>query len=123
MPDSAPPPPEYPQQPQYDPYQGQGPYQQVPQNDQKAVWSLVLGIMSLICCGIFAAIPAVILGHMSVKDIDQSGGWLTGKEMAVAGMVMGYIIVAITILIIIAYIIFGIAMFGMFGAIAQQQGY
>jgi hypothetical protein len=61
-----------------------------PPNDKKAVWSMVLGILSWVCCGIFAGIPAVILGHMSHSNIKKSGGVLKGEGMAIAGLVLGY---------------------------------
>jgi hypothetical protein len=45
-----------------------------------AVWSLVLGILSLFCLSIFGAIPAVICGHNALRKIEKSSGhW---EEMA-----------------------------------------
>jgi hypothetical protein len=56
-----------------------------------AVWSLILGILSLLCFGIFAGIPAIICGHMGRAKIKQSQGKLIGGGMALAGLIMGYI--------------------------------
>ena len=56
-----------------------------------AVWSLILGILSLLCFGIFAGIPAIICGHMGRSRIKQSQGTLVGGGMALAGLIMGYI--------------------------------
>ena len=56
-----------------------------------AVWSLVLGILSLLCCGMFAGIPAVICGHMAQSRIKNSGGTLGGDGLAIGGLVTGYI--------------------------------
>lgn len=56
-----------------------------------AVWSLVLGILGLVCCGPLAGIPAVICGHVSRGRIRRSGGTLAGNGMALAGLVLGYI--------------------------------
>ena len=66
------------------------------QNDGTAVASLVLGILSLICFGILTAIPAIITGHISLGKIKRSGDTLGGKGMAIAGLVMGYITIALT---------------------------
>ena len=51
---------------------------------------MVLGILSITCFWIFAGIPAVIFGHMSRKNIEQSRGRLKGEGMALAGLIMGY---------------------------------
>ena len=74
---------------------GQQPgYGSAPQgNDKKAIWALVLGILSIVCCGIFTGIPAVILGRQSKL---QGGG-----GMAKAGEILGYIGIALSVLWII----------------------
>ena len=54
-----------------------------------AIWSLVLGILGLFCCGHFAAIPAIICGHLALSKIDKNPG-LQGHGLAVAGLVIGY---------------------------------
>src|SRR5579859_3361553 len=60
-------------------------------NSALAIWSLVLGILSLACFSIFSAIPGVICGHKALSKIKQSGGALTGQGMAIAGLVTGYL--------------------------------
>lgn len=55
----------------------------------KAVTALVLGIVSIFCFGIFAGIPAIILGVLSKKAIDRSAGTLGGSGFAVGGIVTG----------------------------------
>jgi type IV pilus assembly protein PilA len=94
------PPMAQPVQPQaYRPYVGE------PQTDGKATGSLILGILSLLCFSFLAGIPAVILGHMSRKNIRQSMGRLKGDGMALAGLIMGYISIAsIPLVLIIAAI-------------------
>ena len=57
--------------------------------NKKAIWSLVLGILGLVCCGIFTGIPAIILGNMAKKEISASGQ--QGSGMATAGLVLGII--------------------------------
>ena len=81
-------------------------------NDSKAVISLVLGILSIVCCfGILTGIPAIILGVLSRRDIAKSQGALGGEGMAIGGIVTGGIAVVGTILYFIFYI-------GIFAAVA-----
>jgi hypothetical protein len=42
---------------------------------------LVLGILSLVCFTIFAAIPGVICGHKALSKIKHSNGTLTGQGL------------------------------------------
>lgn len=72
-----------------------------PRTNQKAVWALVLGILSILCCGLFAGIPALVLGNGAKKDIAASGGAETGSGMAQAGVVLGIISLALTALYVI----------------------
>jgi hypothetical protein len=57
-------------------------------NNTKAIWSLVLGILGILCCGILG-IPALILGKQAQNEIDRSGGTQTGRGLATAGFVLG----------------------------------
>jgi competence protein ComGC len=71
-----------------------------PRNSGFAIWSLVLGILSVVCFYIFTAIPAVICGHVALSRIKRSGGALGGNGLAIAGLVTGYLAIAMSILII-----------------------
>ena len=51
--------------------------------------SLVFGMLSLTCAGLFTGIPAMILGSLAQKDIQQSRGRTIGSGMATAGSVLG----------------------------------
>lgn len=68
-------------------------------NSTLAIWSLVLGILGLmltvICIGPLFAIPAVICGHIALVKIKRSGGMLDGSGLAIAGLVTGYICLAL----------------------------
>ena len=84
----------------YPPPPGGGGYA-AQQTNQKALWSMILGILSITCCGIFAGIPALILGNLAKKDIAQSGGKQKGAGMAKAGVILGIISVVLSIIYII----------------------
>lgn len=74
-------------------------------NSSMAVASLVMAILSLICCGLLA-IPAVICGHLARRDIAASNGTMTGGGMALAGLIIGY---ALIIFVLVAILFFAIA--------------
>jgi hypothetical protein len=63
------------------------PDHRLPTSD-KAVWSLCLGIASLMCL-VITALPAVIVGVMAFTDINRSRGRLGGRALAAAGIVAG----------------------------------
>jgi len=93
---SEPPPPP----PQYG--APQPPYGGYPQKtNTKAIWALVLGIISVVCCGLVAGIPAIILGNMAKKEIATTGQ--PGRGMAQAGFILGIISIAVTVLSVIVY--------------------
>ncbi len=72
-----------------------GPYGQPMQGGMgqphgSATTAMVLGILSLVCCG-FLGIPAYIVGRRAEQEILASNGALTGEGMAKAGWIMGLI--------------------------------
>jgi hypothetical protein len=52
-----------------------------------AIGAMVLGILGIFTCGL-TAIPAIILGIVSLVRIEKSGGSLTGRGFAIAGIVV-----------------------------------
>ncbi len=62
-----------------------------PQSNSKAVISLVLGILSLLCCGFFAGIPAIIVGRSEVKAIDEGRADPTNRNLAQIGWILGLV--------------------------------
>lgn len=74
-----------------------------PQQNQKALWSMILGILGLVCCGIFAAVPALILGNNAKKEIAASGGAQTGEGLAKAGVILGWIGIALSLLSLVLF--------------------
>lgn len=78
-----------------------------PQTSQKALWSMILGILGLVCCGLFAGIPALILGNSARKEIAASGGALSGDGMAKAGVILGWIAIALSVLGLIFALVTG----------------
>ena len=89
-----------------------GGVQLAPPTSGLAIASMVCGILSLFFCfcgGMLLGIPAVICGHMALKQTgSESPGMpprMGGRGMAIAGLIMGYI----GILLIIFGIIVNVA--------------
>ena len=72
--------------------------QPVPRVAPTAIWSLVLAVLFFVGGWLLTAIPAVICGHVAWSKIRKSGGALRGKEIAAAGLILGYIGLALGIL-------------------------
>lgn len=68
-------------------------------NSGWATASFVFGILGL-CTGI-GAIFAIIFGHIALNTINNAAGQLKGKGLAMAGLVMGYLVVAAFIVALI----------------------
>lgn len=75
---------------------GQPQYQQ--ESNGKAITALVLGICGLVLCPVLLSIPALILGYQARGEIDGSGGRQSGRGMAVAGIVLGWIGIALGVI-------------------------
>lgn len=91
---SAPPPP-----PNY--YGGGTTGPQFPSTEKNnlGVWALVLGILGIVCCGIFTAIPAVIVGGKAKEAAAQ--GQANNGGLGQAGVVLGWIGIGLTLLSLI----------------------
>jgi hypothetical protein len=85
---------------------GQVAYGAAPVQNQKALWALILGILGLVCCGIFTAVPALILGNNAKKEIAASGGTQSGEGMAQAGFILGIVGTVLSVLGVLFYVFF-----------------
>lgn len=78
-----------------------------PKQNQVALWSMILGIVAVVCCSVFTGIPALIMGIVSWRQIKESRGAQTGEGMAIAGIVLGVLsvvlIIAMVALLVIDY--------------------
>ena len=74
-----------------------------------AVASFVFGMLGTCVLFFLGSILAVIFGHVALRQIDTSRNRLTGRGMAIAGLILGYIvfiaIIAIGIIAAILYLI------------------
>jgi len=88
-----------------------------------AVTSLVLGIVSWFAWFIIPLLPGLLLaplgiifGHLARGQIARSGGDQTGEGLALAGLIVSYIHVALAalfiLLAIVLFFVMGVALFG-----------
>jgi hypothetical protein len=103
-------PPPYGQPPYGQPAYGQ--YQQPyrPPNDGLGLASMIVGIAALVLMcgygiGLLGSPVALIMGRISMKRIDRSGGQLGGRGFAQAGFILGIIGTVLLVLAIIAVVV------------------
>lgn len=83
------------------------------QTSGTAVVSLVSGILAWTILPILGALIAIICGHLARGEIRRAiPGTVGGDGLAVAGLVLGYVQLVVTILVVIAIILM-IVFFGM----------
>jgi hypothetical protein len=66
----------------------------------------VLGIAGLVLClVVIGPVLALVFGYKSRREIDESGGRQTGRGMATAGIVLGWVGVGFTVLWVVLIVI------------------
>ena len=83
-------------------------YQPSPPTPGNAIASLILGIIGIVLCPIVTSVVGLILGYGAKQEIDNSGGRLGGRGVAMGGIITSWIGLAIYIPII-ALIVIGVA--------------
>ncbi len=123
-----PPPPSYGSAPPPGGYQAfpPGGYQQHPQDNQLALWSMISGIASIpmLCLcgtGFFVGITALVLGIVARGQIGKTQGMQSGNGQALAGIILGSVAIALTIVYAIGMFTFG--MMGSFGSYGSYGDY
>ena len=78
------------------------------QTSTLAIVSLIAGILGWTVVPFFGSIAAVICGHMARKEIRLAPDRLEGDGLAVAGLVLGYLSIAMALLIVVGiFLLFG----------------
>jgi hypothetical protein len=85
------------------------------QTSTLAVVSLVFGILGWTLLPFLGSLVAVVCGHMARGEIRRAQGALEGDGMAVAGLVLGYLVIGLSVLAVMAAILF-------FGGLAALIG-
>ena len=74
-----------------------------------------MAIASLICAFVFAPL-GIVFGHMSLSQIKRTGE--EGRGLAVAGLVISYLVTVLTIVAVVA----GVVLFSWMAEVLQQRG-
>ncbi len=83
-------------------------YQPSPPTPGNAIASLILGIVSIVLCPIITAVVGLVLGYNAKREIDNSGGRLGGRGVAVGGIVTSWIGLVLWGLPILGVIVFSV---------------
>lgn len=84
-----------------------------------SIIALVLGILSLTCCGFFAGIPAFFIGRSEIKAIDEGRSPETNRTLAKIGMILGLVGAIFSCLGTLAYL--AIMAIGVTGGLMHEQ--
>lgn len=90
----------------------------------RALATIILGILSLVCAGFLTGVPAIIIGNLELKDIKAGKSGKQNEGITRVGFILGIIGTALTCVItIITFIFIMLAVtFGGFEAIRSQAG-
>ena len=75
------------------------------QQNSLAIMSFVLGLLSLLGFCLLTGIPAIICGHLARGRVRRSPGQYGGAGFALAGIIMGYVSVFLTLVILPAMLL------------------
>ena len=92
------------------------------QTSALAITSLVSGLLGWTFLPLVGSLVAIITGHMARAEIRRANGQIDGDGLAIAGLVLGWLVIAISVLTILAFILFfgGLAvLFGLLGLSGQ----
>lgn len=103
------PPPYFPPPPHHGPPYGPGPHPYPPPPQTNG-----MAIASLICAFVFAPL-GIVFGHISLSQLKRTGE--EGRGLAIAGLVIGYLVTALTIVALIA----GVALFSWMARVVQES--
>lgn len=73
-----------------------------PTTSTKAIISLVTGVMCI-------PVVSIILGHVARGEIRKSKGSLTGAGMALAGLILGYLQLAVFLILLVSSLVLGLS--------------
>ncbi len=88
--------------PAYAPTYGQS--ASVPPTSGFAIASLICSIVSWFLVPFIGGVLAVIFGHIARQEIRRSQGWKRGNGLALAGLVIGYIHIAVALVVGIVFL-------------------
>ena len=76
-------------------------YPVVKRDSTLAIISLVSGIVGWTILPFIGSIVAIITGHLAKKEIRESGNMMSGDGMALAGLILGYTMIGVSLLVLL----------------------
>jgi hypothetical protein len=73
-----------------------------PGTSQMAIWAMVTGILSVLCCQILSPV-AIVLGAVALSNLKQHPE-LAGRGFAISGIVLGVVALLLTVLLLAVFI-------------------
>ncbi len=74
-----------------------------------AIASFVLGLVGIFVFPLVGSILALIFGYIARSEIDRSQGGQTGRGLAIAGIVLGWVGVAFVVVLFVILVLFLVA--------------
>ena len=71
-----------------------------------AILSLAFGLMAWLMAPLLGAIVAVVCGHLARAEIRRAHGAIDGDGMAMAGLILGYLQIALAVVFALVVAIF-----------------
>jgi hypothetical protein len=85
-----------------------------PETSKLAIASLVGGVLCWTIAPLLGIVLALVCGHLALREIDRAPSELTGRGLAVAGLALGYVQVAVAALIVVGFCVFTAVSFVLF---------
>lgn len=75
-----------------------------------AITSLICGLLSplfLLACNLslFTSLAAIVTGHLARREISRSGGRVDGNGQALAGLIAGYLLLAVSTAVLLVFLV------------------
>jgi hypothetical protein len=99
------------------------PFGQAPETSGKATAALVLGICGLVVCPIILSIIGLVLGYQARGEIRASGGRIGGEGQAKAGIILGWVGLALWAVVIAAFLALALVGAGIEDSIEYDQDF
>jgi hypothetical protein len=81
---------------------GAVPMSSVAKTEPLAIWSLVLSLVGLFCCGFVVGIGGVVCGHLALSKL-QGEPQLQGRGLAIAGLIIGYLAIVFWLIYVVFF--------------------
>lgn len=80
-------------------------------DNTKSIISLVLGVLSLVCCGFFSGIPAIFVARSELKAVNEGRSHESNRTLSKIGLILGIIG---TVLSLLGFLIYAVIFLGAF---------